>query len=413
MKEYIIYIGTSEKAIPAFPDGDPRGGTGITVLRMDENGKMTKQSEVISPSASVTCISNDHKYLYAVNEKRNFDHGLPGSGGGISSFRIGESGDLTPLNTSLSYGSNPAYPALSEDGKYLAVCNHGSHSSAVCSYVLDEDGNPHLERHYDDSSLAVFEILSDGSIGRLTDLKTVTGNSYYDQGRGQSTAFLHCVLVQGTRVYACDRGSDLIRVFDLQDGKLTHVKDLPEERGFAPRYITSDGEALYVCFENFPYAAKYVNEEKQGICLTVSEECLKDHPLPLPEGEHCPEDLPHRMFVSRYSPADICVNPACDALYVSNRTMTGEEAVPVIGVIDRKTFEKLCDPLVIDDRNPRGIGVSPDGKFLVIAGMHKGTVTAYRLDEKGRPLGVTSAVPVSGCGSVRFHTSIKQTAGNV
>ena len=141
-------------------------GEGVYSLFINENNEVQNMGVVYNDNAGIICISHNGKYVYAANESRDFG-GLNGSGGGVTAMRIRDDGTLEKINDSISYGSRSSYVSTSEDDRFLLVSNHGSHTVATCHYVLNEKGKYELKRGYDDSSLAVFALNEDGSIGEL------------------------------------------------------------------------------------------------------------------------------------------------------------------------------------------------------------------------------------------------------
>ena len=122
MKELLI-IGTTNGKEKEY---------GILSLKK-EDGAIFDRHCYEGDNAGILCLSHDGKRVYVANESR--DYRGKGSGGGIVSYQIKDD-QLIKLNDSLSYGSRPAYLALTKDDRYLIVANHGSHSSVTIRYEM-------------------------------------------------------------------------------------------------------------------------------------------------------------------------------------------------------------------------------------------------------------------------------------
>src|SRR5580698_2476568 len=93
---------------------------GIYVYRFDtKTGEATRVSVAQTVNPSYLVVSRDRRFVYAVNELPG-DNGPATQRGGISAFRFdAASGQLTFVNEVSSDGNDPAYLAISPDGRQL------------------------------------------------------------------------------------------------------------------------------------------------------------------------------------------------------------------------------------------------------------------------------------------------------
>lgn len=99
----------------------------------------TGDFSLVSNTDSVTnpswvTISNDQKYVYAVNETNGANPGR------VTSYSFDKNkGTLHFLNTTASGGDDPCYVATSSDNKWLTVANYSSGTASV--FPINEDGS--------------------------------------------------------------------------------------------------------------------------------------------------------------------------------------------------------------------------------------------------------------------------------
>ena len=388
-QEQIIYAGSVNAGAKASVSGQ---GEGISTLRMDENGQLSRLFTM--PSRNSGIITFFGKYIYAANEEKDFG-GLNGSGGGVSAYVRNDDGSLSFLNSSLSYGSRTSYVTVSESGKYLLASNHGSHSTITCSYVQDEDGNWILKRGFDDSSIAAFALDQNGSINRLTDLKVFKGSGYWCHGGGQSTVHMHCVKERNGLVYGMSRGSDeiVILALDENSGKLEVKNRVRTRFGYAPRHACFHPvlNYLYVVNENYPCVSVYRIDEENAdlreirLIGTMDEEYYKDRPLPSFDKPHAdPDEKNTSAFGDRGAAmcSDIHISSDGKHLYTSNRRFSSFGSLSVFDVREDGSLS-LKQVFALKGKDPRGFNLSCDGKFLICGLLDQNLVQAFALNDNG------------------------------
>ena len=169
---------------------------------------------------SFLALDSQHRWLFAVNEVREFDGGLSGA---VSSYAIDPStGELRLINQVASGGGNPCHLSVSPSDKYLLVANHEA------------------------GSIAVVPIDTEGRLSPPIDLKQ-------DEPIDERASHAHFVLPDrsGNLVLSSNTGTDRIMVYRFDDDKGRLIPNEPRwgetHREGSPRHLafSPDGEHLF------------------------------------------------------------------------------------------------------------------------------------------------------------------------
>lgn len=376
----MIYAGSvgTPSSVGKAQKGSISGiGEGVYSLSMDDRYRIEKKAAFPVDNGGIICKSRNGRFIYVANESRNFDHQINGSGGGVTAFRINESGILEKINETISYGARTSYVNVTEDNKYLVASNHGSHSTVTCHYVKNTDGNYVLQRDYDDSSVVLFRLNDDGSIGEIADLQIFKGHGYWIYGGGQSTSHIHCVKVHNDIVIACNRGADEIEVMKInrETEKLDLLSKFKTRKGMAPRHLEFHPTAniIYVVNENYPCVSVY-SLDSNGILhdiqlqATATDDYLKDNPIPVFTKDHCDIDEKNTSGMgdfTRIMPSDVHLSKDCKYLYVANRRMKKYNGdIAVFRVNNDYTLTKLQN-YDLPGGDPRGFNILDENHIIV------------------------------------------------
>ena len=163
------YVGSWALGTNGFGTG---GGGGISLFEVGEDGSLSFRShtgpEFEDLNAGYLTISADGRFLYSTEEVSDL-HDVAGAGGGILSFAINPGdGSLTHLNTQASMGVNPAMIVIDSSGKLLLASNHAGYEAST--RVVIRNGEPEVERVFDDATVAVFPINADGTLAPASDV---------------------------------------------------------------------------------------------------------------------------------------------------------------------------------------------------------------------------------------------------
>ena len=191
-------------------------GEGIYVYELDpETGDMKETDHLRGfRNNSILSISPDKRRLYATIEDKNYQDQW-GAGGGVLALAFdAEKGKLSVLNERSALGACTSYISADPAGQYVLITNHGSGLDVITRVVPDGTGGYKIVNEYDDSTLVLFRLCGDGSIGEVCDLHKHEGKGGL-KVRGQMCSHLHSVNFDpsGQWVLVCDKGCDRIYVY--------------------------------------------------------------------------------------------------------------------------------------------------------------------------------------------------------
>jgi 6-phosphogluconolactonase len=342
-----VYVGSYTEA----PYGD---GPGISGFRFDEGtGSLTPiqtLGEVHNPSFLV--VAKDGRHVYATNE-------LPE--GGVSAFaRDTATGELTALNREATHGADPCYVSIDPSGRHVLAVN------------------------YTGGSVAVLPLSEDGSVKPASDVVKHTGSSVRPDRQEAAHPHMIHASPDGESIVVTDLGADAVFSygFDAEAGKLLPrpERTAKADPGSGPRHFafSPDGATLYVLNELTDTLTAYAWNNGSP----VARQTVPALPEPV-------DDL---------SGAHVLVSPDGRFVYGSNR---GHGSITVTKV-DGATGElSVVVQVPTGGKTPRGFGMDPSGRWLLVANQDAGTVLTFRrnaetglLEETGNVVEVKSPVAV-------------------
>lgn len=348
---YTIYLGTY-----SGPQSQ-----GIYRCTLDERSGQLSVPVLVAEAKnpSFLALGPNGRTLYAVCEAQ---------GSAVGAWSIGADGKLSALGRQLTGGAGGCHVSVDAGGKTVLVANYG------------------------DGSVAAFALRADGSLGERTAFIQHTGSG--PNLRRQEKPHAHAIYVdEASRfAYSCDLGTDqvLIYRFDGDKGSLVPA-DPPSASvppGAGPRHLAFH-----------PAGFVYVNNE-MGLSVTA----FKREPSTgaLTAIQTIPT-LPEGTATEGVSTAEIWVHPTGRWLYVSNR---GRDTITVFGIGAGGRLTWTAETPT--PKEPRGFGLSPDGRWLVVGGQKNNQVGAFRIDsqsgkltpsghavEVGAPVCVVFAAPLT------------------
>lgn len=314
------------------------GSKGIYVYKLDtDTGKSDSVSMVEVANPSYLAISPDEKFVYSVGENgkdNSFAH----------SFSFDKSsGQLTLLNSQLTYGSSPAYITLDANGHNVITANYGG------------------------GSLSQFNINTNGTLSALTNLFEFEGSG--EDSIRQQQPHLHSVRYSpdGMFLFAADLGTDQIyryksvnSVFEGQPALLksdTSIFATPS--GTGPRHFDFHPNGLYFYLLGELSGEVIVYDYNMGD-LKQKQRILVD-------------------TIGARGSADIHVSPNGRFLYASNRLK--EDGIGVFAIdAEDGTLTKVGYQLTA--KHPRNFAITPNGKFLLVAGRDDNVIQVYSIDRE-------------------------------
>ena len=348
-REMTLFIGTYTSTT----------SEGIYVYRMNsDTGELKKISSIKSDNPSFLTIDRSKKFLYAVNELKEFE-GKPS--GAVSAYAIESSASLRFLNQQPSMGSDP------------------------CHLTVDRKRSSLLVANYTGGNLALLPILKNGTLGPASDVKQHEGSGPKEQQKGPHA---HCIILDALERHAlaADLGADKIMIyrFDPATGKLQPGKQTfaALKAGAGPRHLTlhSNGRFVYVINELDSTLTTFRYNATTGTLTTVDS--VSTLPAGFSDVSYC---------------ADVHVSPSGKFLYGSNR---GHNSIVVFALDTQTGKPTLVEHVSTQGNWPRNFVIDPTGRFLLVANQRSDAVIVFRIDSRtGRltPSGRTAAVPVPVC----------------
>ena len=80
-------------------------------------------------------LSPNHDFLYIASRS---SEEIEQSGGYVLAYKVKKNGEIEFINKQVTHGTEPCHIDVSPDGKYVAIANYGSGTTAL--YPVDENG---------------------------------------------------------------------------------------------------------------------------------------------------------------------------------------------------------------------------------------------------------------------------------
>ena len=298
-------------------------------------------------------------YVFSVNEVTDFNGTTAGA---VSSFVVGEGGQLSLINQQITRGGAPCYISTDATGSWIFIANYGG-------------GN-----------VVVFPVNEHGAIGEASAFVQHEGSSVNENR--QQAPHAHCILPgpTGTHVYAADLGIDKVQIyaFDPDTGTLTpnSIPYTATAPGAGPRHLVfhPDGKHAFVINELDSSITSFAIDPSTG-ALT-----------PLDTASTLPED-----FTGQTTCADIHVHPNGRFVYGSNR---GHDSIAIMAFDHETGSLSLLGNESTGGQKPRNFTLDPTGAYLLAANQQSDTVVSFRVNSDSgllEPLGHTASVPTPVC----------------
>lgn len=286
--------------------------------------------------------------------------------------------------------SNPSWVTVDPKGRYLAAASeHVSGASRVCLFEIEAgqrlnltdsrptgDASCHVAFTPDGQWIGVAAYMGGGVHFFRRNEGVFAGESqdFRYTGSGPNAArqeapHAHQVVFSrdGSRAWVPDLGSDRIRIHTLKGGRWEPAEEaLVTEPGMGPRHL--------------------VSFEERGVAYILGELTGSVQALPLKPGTDGPSapfsTLPEGWSASP-SAAAIRRHPRLPVVYCSHRD---GGAISWFPVGPEAVVPNSCPSIRTRDPSPRDFNISPDGRWLVVAGQETGTLCTHSLDpESGAP----------------------------
>lgn len=319
---------------------------------------------------AVSSVDRERGILYIVDESANLP-GLRTSGGGrVFAFRIDpETGDLEQLSCMPTFCANPSYVTPDASGKYLVVSNHAGRN-CVTKVSRDAFGKFHMSVEYDDSTVDLFALNEDGSIGELVDVAKHEGSG--PDFKFQANPHPHCAIMSpsGKLFAVCDKGNDHVYLYsiDRNNNRLT-LESAP--------YVCPPGSRPRFCafHPTLPYFY-HNNEGRSDMDAYRYDETGRLEFI----GSFGLKTEENAAVSGVWEQQDMRIDQKGEYLY----TLVSNPATVVVYKVDQDTGAlNAIQNLKLDGERARACALSPDGRFLLVACTRSGKVFTLAVGEDG------------------------------
>ncbi len=328
------YIGTYTK-------GDSKGIYSFTLDT--EAGKITNvqvAAELDNPT--YLNISDDNKYLYAVVKK--------GESGGVAGYTIGESGELTSINTQVLAGSPPCHVSLDHQRQFLFSANY--HKGTVESYSLTREH---------------------GMISPPVSIIQHVGNGPDPR---QEKAHTHFAGLTPDEKYlvVVELGIDKLFTYQVgDDGKLTEVSSLSVKPGSGPRHLAFHPN------KKFAYIMTEFSSEVIALTYNAEDGSFAE----IQSIKTIPDD-----FTENNQGSAIHISSNGRFVYAGNR---GHNSIAIFTINEETGKLSLVDRVSTEGDWPRDFVLDPTERFLIASNQNSGNLVLYVRDQESGKLSLLQA----------------------
>lgn len=364
---------------------------GISVYQYDPEDGSLALIETIMPeiAAGQIWLHPEKPILYVVNEKGDLD-GKMGGGGYVLAFGIDEeTGKLTLLSNIESLCTEPCYVVVDKSRKHVLVSQHAD-PFYVTKVVKHGDGTWGNQIIMEDAGLLLIGLKEDGSLGDIQDVYITKSNGGLGRegkklvdpvtGHVQLTRVIsrqHSVMPSpsGNIYVVCDKGMDRVYTFGVDDehNELKLLDTYVDDLGVFPRYSTFHPTKPVLYTNNERKCEIHVfnySDETGKIDMIQKVDIL----TPEYQGKE------YAITCRPMGAQDILAHPNGKVVYCTIEG--GDNLIATLKVKEDGTLE-LVQNIDCEGVMPRGICISPDGRFLLSGNLTSGDITVFRIEEDG------------------------------
>ncbi|MCD8014893.1 MAG: lactonase family protein [Lachnospiraceae bacterium] len=364
---------------------------GISVFQyFPEDGSMELIENVYPEiAAGQIWLHPEKPVLYVVNEKGDLD-GKMGGGGYVLAFAIDEeTGKLTMISNMESLCTEPCYVVVDKSRRHVLVSQHAD-PFYVTKLVKHADGSWGNQIIMEDAGLLLIGLNEDGSLGEIQDVYITESNGGLGRegkklvdpvtGHVQLTRVIsrqHSVMPSpsGNIYVVCDKGMDRVYTFGVDDenDELKLLDTYVDDLGVFPRYSSFHPSlpVFYTNNERKCEAHVFRYDDNTGkIDLIQKVELLND--------EYRGKE--YAITCRPMGAQDVLVHPNGKVVYY---TVEGGDNLIITLKVKEDGLLELAQNIDCQGTMPRGICLSPDGRFLLSGNLTSGDVTVFFVDEEG------------------------------
>ncbi|RED47456.1 lactonase family protein [Seonamhaeicola aphaedonensis] len=324
-----FYTGSyTEQGAPAeSPQGE---GVGCFEINL-ETGEIIEKSYTKQRSPSYLAISNDKKFLYALEEMyQNLQPRL-------YAYKIEEDGALSMINSQPIHGDYACHLAIIENNLVVASYVSGN----ILSYPINQDGSikPYSQ-----------DIKHEG-IG--------------PNKERQEAAHAHMIYpFAHNHMYAVDLTLDTAKAYQWKEKEQkwegTPALDVKIEAGSGARHMVMDSN------QEFAYILGELTGELFVADLTVGEHAIVQKISFIPDN-----------YNGAIGGAALRIHPNGNFLYASNR---GSETITIFKIDAQSKQLSLVGHQTTYGKNPRDFNIHPEGKWLIAANQDSNSLVVFEIN---------------------------------
>jgi len=388
------------------------GAPGLVLFEFNTDTGETRFAEQLDDKTSFNHSYADRErgLLYVCNETDKI-WGAPYDTGRIFVYRADpETGRLSELRSLYTYCPNPSYVSVSEDRRFMFVSNH-SNASAFARPRKDENGEYAPNPVYQDALVEVFALDADGLPEKLSDIQNHGGKP----GRHHP----HCAVLSpdGAFLAVNDKGDGQLYLYAVNggDGTLSlKSKIQTDPAGSPPRYCVFHPTLPYITVNHeqmkggkmplslIRYAADG-RTELVSVTDTLPEGCEAPPNARFEQQGMCRSADGKYVYTLLRGPNLIAVAEFSETKTALAENVTLTESV-TLSETENADGEKTASLSVIqrvpiDGEWPRGLQISPDGRFIVASCLVSGDIYSYAVGNDGRltPTGFSAKARGGAC----------------
>ena len=344
-KDVLVFIGTYSEDL-LFGNGVVvhGKGEGVYVFRLNtETGELTLLSKGSGkPNPSYLTLDPTKKYLYCVNEMKEFEGQVSGSVSALSFDS--ESYKLTLLNRRPSNGTDPCHLIVNDANTHLLVANFAS------------------------GSISMLPINSDGSLAPISCFIQHQGKSINEDRQAGPHAHKIELDKSNNRAFVTDLGCDKVFIYKTDFANDTLIPSDPAyleiKAGEGPRHCIfhPSGQYFYVVNELGSSICSYQYDEEKGNFKLL--QILST----LPEG-----------YTDFNMSAAIKILPGNKYLYTSNR---GHDSISVFKIDSNTGKLTYVSNHSTGGSTPRDFDFDPEGHFLIAANQDSDNIVIFKVNRE-------------------------------
>lgn len=348
------------------------GTSGLALYDFDvETGAMSFVRQIDDKTEfAVSTIDPKRNILYIVDESGSLPELRISGGGRLFAFKLDpESGNAEQISCVPTFCANPSYVSMDKTGNYLVVSNHAGRGT-VTKVNRDAFGKFHMSVEFDDSTVNLYSVNEDGSVGELVDVAKHYGSG--PDPKFQMNPHPHCAIMSpsGKLVAVCDKGNDKVYLYTID--QKNHALTL--ESG---AYTCPPGSRPRFCAFHPTLPFFYHNNEGRSDmdAYRYDESGRLEHigAFGLKTAENAQES-------GVWEQQDMRIDRNGTYLY----TLVANPATVVVFKVDQTDGSlQPIQNLKLDGARARGCALSPDGRFLLVACLASGKIFSLAVGEDG------------------------------